>query len=88
VAVRLLIGGLTSTSDEEVREMFAAHGPVILVSVPTVRDTTKPRPFAFIDLDTSEAAKAAIRALDGRVVTVAGSESSVPDRGRSESANR
>ena len=69
MAVRLFIGGLPSTmSAERLRQMFAAYGTVESATVPTVRDTTKSRPFAFVDMETLEGAEAAIRHLHGRTV--------------------
>jgi len=69
VAVRLFIGGLLSTiSPERLRRLFGAFGEVESVSVPTVRDTAKSRPFAFVDMRTAEDAENAIRQLDGSLV--------------------
>jgi RNA recognition motif-containing protein len=69
VAVRLFVGGLASTmSSERLQEMFAEYGVVEAVHVPTVRDTEKSRPFAFIEMATAEGADAAIRSLDGSTV--------------------
>ena len=48
--------------------MFAAYGAVESVTVPTVRDTTKSRPFAFVDMENLEGAVAAIHHLHGRTI--------------------
>lgn len=48
--------------------MFAAYGAVESVTVPIVRDTTKSRPFAFVDMETLEGAEVAIRNLHGRTI--------------------
>jgi RNA recognition motif-containing protein len=69
VAVRLFVGGLASTmSSEGLQQIFAEYGVVEAAHVPTVRDTEKSRPFAFIEMATAEAADAAIRSLDGRMI--------------------
>jgi RNA recognition motif-containing protein len=47
------------------RELFAAAGEVVSVTVPTDRDTGRPRGFAFVELSTVEQAAAAASKLDG-----------------------
>ena len=61
----IYVGNLPFTaSDSEVRDAFAAHGNVINVSLPTDRETGRPRGFGFVEMDAAAAEKA-ISALDG-----------------------
>jgi RNA recognition motif-containing protein len=52
------------TSEEALRNTFAAHGDVEDVAVITDRDTGRPRGFAFVTMPDN-AARAAIEALNG-----------------------
>ncbi len=61
----IYVGNLPFTaSDSEVRDAFAAYGNVINVSLPTDRETGRPRGFGFVEMDDADADKA-ISALDG-----------------------
>jgi len=62
---RIYVGNLPfDASEEDVRQLFAAHGEVQSVSLVTDRDTGRPRGFGFVDMD-DEVADSAIKALDG-----------------------
>ena len=65
---RLFVGNLPFDATEaQVRDLLAAGGRnVTSVKLVTDRDTGRPRGFAFVDLDTSEAAQAAIAELNGK----------------------
>jgi len=64
--MRLFIGNLPhSFNEEKVREIFAEHGEVSKVAVPTDRYTNAPRGFAFVDMPNDEEANAAISAVNG-----------------------
>lgn len=64
---KLYVGNLAFTSTEQdLQDLFGQHGAVDSVAVITDRDTGRPRGFAFVEMRDSEAAQAAIRALDGR----------------------
>jgi RNA recognition motif-containing protein len=66
VSKRIYVGNLPFTaSEEEVRQMFSAHGEVISVSLPNDRDTGRPRGFGFVEMADDDADKA-IEALDGK----------------------
>ena len=56
------------TTEDKLRELFAAHGEVVEVSVITDRYTGRPRGFAFVEMATDGAASAAIAALNGQMV--------------------
>lgn len=61
----IYVGNLPFTaSDSEVRDAFAAYGNVINVSLPTDRETGRPRGFGFVEMDDADAEKA-ISGLDG-----------------------
>jgi RNA recognition motif-containing protein len=63
---RLFVGNLSfSTTTEELREAFSAHGTVHDVSLVSDRETGRSRGFAFIDMD-AQGAQAAITALNSK----------------------
>jgi cold-inducible RNA-binding protein len=76
MTVRLYVGNLPfSVSEQELEELFSQSGTVESANIVTDRDTGRSRGFAFIEMDTREAADAAIQALngfeiDGRSLTV------------------
>ena len=62
---KLYIGNLPFTTTEgELRDLFARHGAVESVKVIMDRETGRPRGFAFVEMDATGASDA-IRALDG-----------------------
>src|SRR5438105_3771413 len=66
---KLFVGNLAfTTSETDLQDMFAAHGPVTEVHLPADRESGRPRGFAFVTMATPEAAQAAILALNGRAV--------------------
>lgn len=63
---KLYIGNLPwSATDEELREVFAAHGEVHSVAIITDRETGRSRGFAFVEMDDEGAARALTQA-DGK----------------------
>lgn len=67
MAVKLYVGNLPySTTDEDLREMFAEYGTVESASVITDRDTGRSKGFGFVELEDDAQAKAAIEALNGK----------------------
>jgi RNA recognition motif-containing protein len=63
---KLYVGNIPfSTTEEELRAAFEAHGSVASVNVITDRETGRPRGFAFVEMDEASAAEEAMRALDG-----------------------
>ena len=73
---KLFVGNLSfDTTENDLRDAFAAHGTVEEVKLMTDRDTGRPRGFGFVTMSTAEEAQAAINALngkqlDGRALTV------------------
>jgi RNA recognition motif-containing protein len=69
MAVKLFVGGLSfSTSNERLREVFAAVGTVESAAVVTDRDTGRSRGFGFVEMATPEDAEQAISKLNGTSV--------------------
>ncbi len=63
--MKIYVGNLPfSATESEVRDLFAQHGTVESVALPTDRETGRPRGFGFVEMPQAEAAKA-IEALNG-----------------------
>lgn len=63
---KLYVGNIPfSTTEDELRTLFEQHGAVDSVNVISDRETGRPRGFAFVEMEETSAADAAIRALDG-----------------------
>lgn len=63
---KLYVGNLPfSATEQELRDLFSAHGSVDTVNVITDRETGRARGFAFVEMSEESAASDAIRALDG-----------------------
>jgi RNA recognition motif-containing protein len=66
VSKKIYVGNLPFTSTEsDLKEVFARHGAVDSVNIITDRETGRPRGFAFVEMEEASAAADAIRALDG-----------------------
>lgn len=64
--MNIYVGNLNfSTTEENVRAAFEAHGQVDSVRLITDRETGRPRGFGFVEMANDEEAKAAIAELDG-----------------------
>lgn len=64
----IYIGNLDfSTSEDELRTLFAAYGAVKAVTTVTDRDTGQPRGFAFVEMNNAGEARDAVRSLNGSV---------------------
>jgi RNA recognition motif-containing protein len=62
----LYVGNLAwSTTEDEVREAFAAFGEVTSVNLIEDRETGRPRGFGFVEMDDA-GAREAIQNLDGK----------------------
>ena len=62
----MFVGNLSfETTADDLRELFVQAGEIRDVVVPTDRDTGRPRGFAFVELETGEAAEKAIRQFNG-----------------------
>ncbi len=73
---KLYVGNLTyGVGDNDLEQMFAAHGTVQLAQVIMDRDTGRSKGFGFVEMNSDQEAQAAIAALngkemDGRTLTV------------------
>jgi RNA recognition motif-containing protein len=66
LAVKIYVGNLSfKTSEASLRDLFSQYGEVGDVSLITDRDTGRPRGFGFVEMRNDQAARDAIRALDG-----------------------
>jgi RNA recognition motif-containing protein len=63
---KIYVGNLPFTATEDqVRALFAAHGTVESVALPNDRETGRPRGFGFVEMNSSDAARA-IQAVNGQ----------------------
>jgi RNA recognition motif-containing protein len=76
MSIKLFVGNLSfNATQEQLQDLFAAHGTVTEVDVIKDKFSGRPRGFAFVSMETKEAADAAVQALngkeiDGRALTV------------------
>ena len=76
MSTKLFVGNLSfNATDEQLKELFGAHGPVQEVDVIKDKFSGRPRGFGFVTMETKEGADAAVKALngkdlDGRALTV------------------
>ena len=62
---KIYVGNLPFTATEQdVRELFAQHGTVDSVALPTDRETGRPRGFGFVEMPQADAQRA-MAALNG-----------------------
>ena len=83
---KLYVGNLPWRATEaELREVFAAFGKVLSVSIVTDRDTGRSRGFGFVEMDDADMAKALAgangRELDGRQLRVSEARERAPRSG-------
>jgi RNA recognition motif-containing protein len=63
---KIYVGNLPfNATEDQVRALFAAHGTVESVALPTDRETGRPRGFGFVEMNSSDAARA-IQAVNGK----------------------
>jgi RNA recognition motif-containing protein len=63
---KLYVGNLPfTTTEDELRTLFAQHAPVQSVSVITDRETGRAKGFAFVEFQDASGAEAAQQALNG-----------------------
>ena len=62
---KIYVGNLPFTAtDQDVRDLFAQHGTVESVALPTDRETGRPRGFGFVEMPQADAQRA-MAALNG-----------------------
>ncbi len=65
--MKLYVGNLPyTTTEDELRQMFAEHGEVTSANLVMDRDTGRPRGFGFVEFSDATGANAAIEALNGQ----------------------
>jgi RNA recognition motif-containing protein len=63
---KIYVGNLPfSATEDQVRALFAVHGTVESVALPTDRDTGRPRGFGFVEMNQADASRA-IQAVNGQ----------------------
>ena len=63
---KLFVGGLPfATTEDELRDAFAAHGTVATAIVVKDRDTGRSKGFGFVEFENDDEGKAAEKALNG-----------------------
>ncbi len=66
MAKRIYVGGLPySATEEQVEELFKAHGQVTSVQIITDKFSGQSKGFGFVEMQSDEEADAAIRGLNG-----------------------
>jgi hypothetical protein len=67
VGKKLYVGNLEfKTTEDELKQLFAAHGEVLAVKLICDIRTDRPRGFAFIDMENAEAAVSALNGQEFR----------------------
>ena len=63
---KLYVGNLPySTTEDDLREAFAAYGEVVSATVITERETGRSKGFGFVEMSTEDEAVAAINGMNG-----------------------
>ncbi len=66
---KLFVGNLSfDTTENDLQDLFSAHGPVTSVDLIMDKMSGRSRGFAFVTMETKEGAEAAIQALQGKNV--------------------
>ena len=92
MATKLYVGNLTyDVTDSDLQNLFSPHGTVRSAQVIMDRDIGRSKGFGFVEMESSEQAQAAIKAMNGqdsngRALTVNEARPR-EDRGGSKSSN-
>jgi RNA recognition motif-containing protein len=63
---KIYVGNLPfSATEDQVRALFAEHGTVESIALPTDRETGRPRGFGFVEMSQADASRA-IQAVNGK----------------------
>jgi cold-inducible RNA-binding protein len=69
MSTKLFVGNLSfNVTENQLQDLFAAHGNVIEVDVVMDKFSGRPRGFGFVTMENKENAEAAIQALNGKEV--------------------
>ena len=64
---KLYVGNLSyDTTEDELHKLFAEVGPVVSTALITDRDSGRSKGFAFVEMETEQAAKEAIERLNNQ----------------------
>src|ERR1051325_7399381 len=67
MSTKLFVGNLSfNTTENQLQDLFAAHGNVIEVDLIIDKCSGRPRGFGFVTMETKEGADAAVQALNGK----------------------
>jgi len=67
MSTKLYVGNIAfTTTEDQLRDAFSAHGVVVELTLMMDRETGRPRGFGFVTMGSAEEAQAAIAALNGR----------------------
>lgn len=67
MSTNLYVGNLPfNTSSDQLEALFGEHGAVVRAQVITDRETGRSRGFGFVEMESDDAAQAAISALNGQ----------------------
>ncbi len=64
--MKMYVGNLSfQTTSQDLQDVFAQHGEVTDVHLPTDRESGRPRGFAFVTMGSKDGMESAIKGLDG-----------------------
>src|ERR1700722_5228165 len=67
MSTKLYVGNLSyNTTENQLQDLFGAHGPVTSVDLIMDKFSGRPRGFGFVTMESKEAAEAAVAALNGK----------------------
>lgn len=69
MAKKIYVGNLSyKTTEEELKSLFEAHGPVSSVKIITDRESGRSKGFGFVEMETEQDGRSAIAALNSAEV--------------------
>src|SRR5438105_2205188 len=69
MSAKLFVGNLSfNATENQLQDMFAAHGTVVEVDLIMDKFSGRPRGFGFVTMENKEGADAAVQALNGKQV--------------------
>ena len=67
MSTKLYVGNLSyNTTENQLQDLFSAHGPVTSVDLIMDKFSGRPRGFGFVTMESKESADAAVLALNGK----------------------
>lgn len=67
--MKIYVGSLSyDTTEEDLRQEFAAFGEVTSISIPRDQYSDRPRGFGFVEMTSKSEGEAAIASLNGKVI--------------------